>query len=87
MSSKRLIFKLSTEISLDDFIASALTDPRSQAMIPTNDPIPYLSASSDSPQPCSSKSLDVFIPDTSKSSNYVLPVDISPPSPKKAEVK
>ncbi|GFU43989.1 hypothetical protein NPIL_546761 [Nephila pilipes] len=52
--------------SSEDFIASRLPTPRSQAMIPTNDPVP-----SDSPQACSSKSPGMITLDSSKSTNFV----------------
>lgn len=68
--------------SSEDFIASTLTDPRPQAIRSTNDTIPCLSSNTDSPQPCSSRSPDV-VHHTPKSTNFVLPIEISPPPPKK----
>ncbi|GFX23591.1 putative transposable element [Trichonephila clavipes] len=56
----------------------------SQAIRPPNDPVPYSSTSSDSPQFYSSNSPDMIIPDKFKSKNFVLLVEISSP-PKKAE--
>ncbi|GFU74137.1 hypothetical protein TNCV_1642611 [Trichonephila clavipes] len=50
-------------------------------------PCPYSITSSDSPQFYSFKSPERVILDTSESKNFVLPVEISPPSPIKAEVQ
>ncbi|GFX74342.1 retrovirus-related Pol polyprotein from transposon 297 [Trichonephila clavipes] len=79
--SKKLVFILSTEISLAVKILFLLH--RSQARRPPNDSVSYSSTNSDSSQSCSSKSPDMVIPYASKSTNFVLPVQISPPLPKK----
>ena len=70
--------------SSEGFITSTLTNPKSQAVTSTNEMIPCSSTNSDSSQPCSSKSLDAFVLDASKATNFVLPLEISPsPPPKK----
>nr|CAD7576313.1 unnamed protein product [Timema californicum] len=71
--------------SSEDFIASTLTVPRPETrpIEPTPAPIPSPSTLYDSPQPCSSKTPDVIVPVKPKSTNLVLPIQISPPPPKK----
>ena len=59
-----------------DFTASTLTDSRPQAYRSTNGPIPCSSTSYDKPQPCSTKSPDVFVKDVP--TNFVLSGEISP---------
>ncbi|GFX68778.1 hypothetical protein TNCV_4070221 [Trichonephila clavipes] len=56
---------------------------RSQTVRPPNDPVSYSPTNSDSPQFYFFKSPNMVIPDTSKSTNFVLPVEIPPTSPKK----
>ncbi|GFX65183.1 hypothetical protein TNCV_4820741 [Trichonephila clavipes] len=53
-------------------------------MRPSNKHVTYLSASSDLPQPCSSKNPHMAITDMSTSTNFFLPIKITPPPlPKK----
>ncbi|GFU10548.1 hypothetical protein NPIL_382341 [Nephila pilipes] len=73
--------------SSEDLITSTFTVPRSHAIRPTNDHVPYLSANSDSPQPCSFKSPDMVILYMSKSTNSVHSVKILPSPLKKARFK
>ncbi|GFU20910.1 hypothetical protein TNCV_3004891 [Trichonephila clavipes] len=82
------VVHIDTQESMRSYKGSMrLTALRSRAMRLPNDRVQYTSTSSDSPQPCSSKSSDMVISDTSKSTDFVFPLEVSTLPPKHQDIE